>query len=190
MNLSGLLVKPFVLTEGLCKEIYKIVYKGAANTRVHAWYMLPPIPIRLPISCIITFHGYSGSKGLPEDHSAWLLMGYAVLAVDIRGQGGETGNGLPQEYGMTKGWITQGILDPDNAYYRAAAIDGLRAVYCSMAQPELDPDRIFVFLPETIFAAYNYIASTNKSIEVYPFMGHALPPGFHRDAHIFFSKWL
>ncbi|MEW9700963.1 acetylxylan esterase [Paenibacillus sp. SI8] len=126
-------------------EAYKIVIEGAANTALHAWYLLPPVQLRRPIPCIVTFHGYTGSKGRPEDHAAWLLMGYAVLAIDVRGQGGETGNGLSQEYGMTKGWITQGIRDPETAYYRAIAIDGMRAVQCAMTLPKIDPERIFVF---------------------------------------------
>ncbi|MGO4275247.1 acetylxylan esterase, partial [Paenibacillus sp. TAF58] len=58
-------------------EVCKVVLEGAANTRVHAWYMLPSVQLRQPIPCIVTFHGYSGSKGQPEDHAAWLLMGYA-----------------------------------------------------------------------------------------------------------------
>ncbi|MGO4275277.1 acetylxylan esterase, partial [Paenibacillus sp. TAF58] len=45
-------------------------------------------------------------------------------------------------------------------------------------------------LPEAIFAAYNRIASSNKTIEVHPFMGHAMPPGFHAAGHTFFSQWL
>lgn len=267
---------PFVLA-----EVNKIVLEGAEGTPIHAWLMLPNVetnPRKVP--CVVTFPGYSGSKGKPEDHAAWLLMGYAVLAVDVRGQGGDSGNMLPQEHGMTKGWITQGILDAEKSYYRAVAIDSLRAVQCALEQPEINSERVFVFggsqgggltllvtalekriraavahvpnlchmdlgllnsvsslseaaefvtrfpdhlpdvlktlsyfdimnlgdrigqpvhvtvglkdmtcLPETIFAAYNHISSENKSIEVHPFMGHALPAGFHSAAHAYFSKW-
>ena len=181
---------------------------------------------------------------------------------------------------MTKGWITQGILEAEKSYYRAVAIDSLRAVCCALEQPEVDSERVFAFggsqgggltlivtalekriraavahvpnlchmdmgilqsvsslseaadfvtrfpdrlsdvlktlsyfdimnlgdrirqpvhvtvglkdmtcLPETIFAAYNRICSENKSIEVHPFMGHAMPPGSLTAAHAFFSKW-
>ncbi|OPH62075.1 acetylesterase [Paenibacillus ferrarius] len=262
-------------------EVYKVVIEGAANTSLHAWYMLPSAQLDQPIPCVVIYHGYTGSKGEPEDHAAWLLMGYAVLAIDVRGQGGETGNGLPQLNGMTKGWITQGILDPETSYYRALAIDGLCAVRCAMDMPEIDPDKVFVFgasqggglvllvsalepriraaiahipnmchmdlgmlqsvsslseaaefvtrfphfqkevfqtlsyfdimnlahqislpvhvsvglkdttcLPETVFAAYNRIASSQKSLEVHPFMGHSMPVGFHSAGHSFFSQWL
>ncbi|CAI6059235.1 acetylxylan esterase [Cohnella sp. JJ-181] len=262
-------------------EAFAVVMDGAADTAVHALFLLPPVPLRRPAPCVVVFHGYSSSKGLPEEHAAWLLMGYAVLAVDVRGQGGDTGNGLPQAHGMAKGWITQGILEPERSYFRAIAIDALRAVRCAMAQPEVDPALVFAFggsqggglallaaalapglraaiahvpnmchmdlgmmqsvgsvseaadfaarfpdrlgqvlrtlgyfdianladriavpvhvsvglkdttcLPETIFAAYNRIASPDKSIEVHPFMGHAMPPGHLSAAHAFFSRHL
>ncbi|SFB51382.1 cephalosporin-C deacetylase [Cohnella sp. OV330] len=260
-------------------KVFKVIYSGAADTPVHAWLLLPPEPLRRPAPCVVVFHGYSLSKGLPEEHAAWLLMGYAVLAHDVRGQGGDTGNGLPQSHGMAKGWITQGILDPERSYFRAIAIDALRAVRCAMALPDIDPALVFAFggsqggglallaaafapglraaiahvpnlchmdlgmmqsigsiseaadfaarfpdrlddvlrtlgyfdilnlahritlpvhvtvglkdttcLPETIFAAYNRIASANKSIEVHPFMGHAMPHGYYAAAHAFYSR--
>ncbi|WP_338130717.1 acetylxylan esterase [Cohnella ginsengisoli] len=43
-------------------------------------------------------------------------------------------------------------------------------------------------LLETIFAAYNRIASANKSIEIHPFMGHAMTPGYYAAAHAFYSR--
>ena len=56
------------------------------------------------LPCIVTFPGYTGDKGYPENYAAWLLLGYAVLAVDVRGQGGETGNQMPEAAGSAKGW--------------------------------------------------------------------------------------
>ncbi|MBD0380431.1 acetylxylan esterase [Paenibacillus sedimenti] len=121
---------------------YKLIYEGYAQTPIHSWYLVPEVGANQPLPCIVMFHGYTGSKGEPEDYAAWLLMGYAVLAIDIRGQSGETGNSLPQTYGMTKGWITQGILDPQSCYYKALAIDAIRAIHCAKQQPEVDSGRI------------------------------------------------
>lgn len=261
--------------------VYRLIYEGAANTPIHAWYMLPKHkqPSNEPFPCVVYIHGYQGSKGMPEDHAAWLMMGYAVLALDVRGQSGDTGNNLPQDHGMIRGWMTQGILHPETSYYRAVSIDCLRAVRLAMALPETDSGRVYVVgasqggglaliasaieprikatvahvpnmcymdyslmtstgsvteassfvtsspqhlddvlrtlsyfdvmnlahritipvrvsaglkdlvcMPESIFAAYNRIASTDKDIEVHPFMGHSTPPGYKQAAHAFFEK--
>jgi len=127
-------------------QAYRVTYHGFDTTPIRAWLLLPSFAMegqeKLP--CMITYHGYSGSKGIPEQHAPWLVNGYAVLAVDVRGQGGETGNHLAQQYGMTRGWITQGILDPYQSYYRAIAVDALQAVEWAAQQPEIDPERLVV----------------------------------------------
>ncbi|WP_040950280.1 acetylxylan esterase [Gorillibacterium massiliense] len=131
-----------VLTPLKGVKAYKIVYEGDAETPIHAHYLLPPSASDGKLPCIVHFHGYTGAKGDPEDYAHWLLLGFAVFAVDVRGQGGETGNRLTQSFGMTKGWITQGILAPHDCYYKAMAVDTIRAVQCAMAQPESDSSRI------------------------------------------------
>ena len=61
-----------------------------------------------------------------------------------RGQSGETGNRMGNDYGMTKGWVTQGILNKDTCYYKAIVLDTLQAIDWAAAQPEVDAGRIAV----------------------------------------------
>ncbi|MEO3944917.1 acetylxylan esterase [Gorillibacterium sp. CAU 1737] len=121
---------------------YDVVYTGFADTPIHGWLLLPENAPRKPLPCIVLYHGYTGSRELPEHHAVWLMMGYAVFAVDVRGQGGITGNTLAQHGGSSKGWVTQNILDKDNFYYKAITVDALRAVRFVKEQPEIDPQRI------------------------------------------------
>ncbi|MFC5470572.1 acetylxylan esterase [Cohnella suwonensis] len=124
-------------------EAYKIKYEGFDDTPIYGWYLLPRFrkaSDKLP--CAVLFHGYTGSSGYPEDYAAYLLMGMAVFAVDVRGQSGETGNLMPQDYGMISGWVTQGILDRDTCYYKAITIDAIKALDWASEQPEVDPSRI------------------------------------------------
>lgn len=124
-------------------EAYKVEYEGFDTTPIRGWYLLPRFHTgggKLP--CIVLYHGYTRSKGDPEDYASYLLMGLAVFAIDIRGQAGETGNLLAQEFGMTKGWITQGILHRDTCYYKAITMDALRALDWVSEQPEVDRSRI------------------------------------------------
>lgn len=123
---------------------YKVVYEGYDDTPIHGWFLLPSFAAAEALPCIVYFHGYYGSKEYPESYAKWLLMGYAVFAIDVRGQSGETGNALPQHFGMTKGWITQGLLDPEQSYYRAITVDALKAVEWAAGQPEVDSKQITV----------------------------------------------
>jgi cephalosporin-C deacetylase len=125
-------------------ETYKVTYEGFDTTPIHGWYLLPKFVPQNNLPCVIVYHGYSEGIGFPEQYSEWLLMGMAVFAVDVRGQGGETGNQLAQSHGMTKGWITQGILDKDSCYYKAITIDSLKAVDWVSEQPEIDSSRIAI----------------------------------------------
>ncbi|MBB6735995.1 acetylxylan esterase [Cohnella zeiphila] len=122
--------------------VYRVEYEGYDETPIRGWYVLPAFAGERDLPCIVLFHGYSGSKGYPEQYADLLLMGYAVFAIDVRGQGGETGNLLPQSFGMTKGWISQGLLDPETSYYKAITVDAVRALEWAAQQPEIDPARI------------------------------------------------
>ncbi|WP_123041736.1 acetylxylan esterase [Cohnella candidum] len=126
-------------------EAYQVEYEGFDDTRIHGWYLRPGfVPAGTKLPCVVHFHGYTGSRGYPEDFGSYLLAGMAVFSVDVRGQGGETGNRLGQEGGMTKGWITQGILDRDTCYYKAITIDALKAVEWAAQQEDVDAARICV----------------------------------------------
>ncbi|CAM3739812.1 acetylxylan esterase [Marinicrinis lubricantis] len=126
-------------------NVYDVQYEGFEETTIHGLYMVPQLKsLDKTAPCLITFPGYTGGKGDPEDYAHLLLMGYAVFAVDVRGQGGDTGNRLPMEHGGVKGWITQNILDVERCYYKAIAVDALRAVTWLSEQLEIDSGRIGV----------------------------------------------
>lgn len=127
-------------------KTYRVEYYGADETPLYGWLLVPDIPARAggKLPCIVKFHGYGGSKGFPEDHAEWLMMGIAVFAVDVRGQGGETGNLLPQSFGMTRGFFSQGVLAREGSYYKAIVLDAVRAVDWVAEQPEIDTSRIAV----------------------------------------------
>jgi len=124
--------------------VYKVSYEGFDDTPIYGWYILPRRQTEAgeKVPCVVLYHGYTGSRGFPEEYAAFVMMGVAVFAIDVRGQNGETGNLLPQEHGMAKGWITQGILHRDTCYYKAITIDALKALDWASEQPEVDPSRI------------------------------------------------
>jgi len=95
-----------------------------------------------PFPAIALYHGYSGHRPEPWELLAWVSQGYAVLATDVRGQGGESGDSLPYPGGHAPGFMTMGIGDPQTYYYRGAYADTVRAIDVLTAQPEVDAGRI------------------------------------------------
>ncbi|MFB5761651.1 acetylxylan esterase [Paenibacillus medicaginis] len=137
-------VKTPVPTPYAYMEVFHLTYEGWDDTPLHAWYIRPAFMKEEKLSCVVLFHGYTGGKGYPEQYASWLMLGMAVLAVDVRGQGGETGNRLDSGYGTVKGWVSQGILSKDTCYYKAITIDALKAVEWVSTQPDVDSAKIAV----------------------------------------------
>lgn len=95
-----------------------------------------------PFPGIALYHGYSGRRPDAWELLTWVSQGYAVLATDVRGQGGESGDSLPYPGGHAPGFMTMGIGDPLTYYYRGAYADTVRALDALTCQPEVDGTRI------------------------------------------------
>lgn len=131
-------------------ETYDVVFPGWGGHPVSAWLVLPTHRApeeRLP--CVVEYIGYGGGRGLPHERLTWASAGYAHLVMDTRGQGtgpwvGSTadpgGSGAPS----LPGFMTQGITDPADYYYRRLFSDAVRAVDVARTLPEVDPARVVV----------------------------------------------
>lgn len=125
-------------------EVFLLRLRSVGGQEVTCWYLVPAPHLRSggPIGAIVHFHGYSWHRGRVVDHLHWLLQGYAVLAMDVRGQSGDSPDLSTPVGGQMSGRMTQGIHDPDHYYYKGVYLDGLRAVQWLRTRPEIDPDRI------------------------------------------------
>lgn len=117
-------------------SVYRASWTGLRN-RVIAWYLTPPHANgKLP--AIIFYHGYSGSKEPPYAYMQWVIQGYAVLAVDVRRQSGESSDTTPYSTGHYRGWMTKGVLNKDEYFYRGAYVDCMRAIDFLATRDEID----------------------------------------------------
>ncbi|HTF10379.1 MAG TPA: acetylxylan esterase, partial [Asanoa sp.] len=87
-------------------------------------------------------------RGMPLDWLAYASAGYAHFVMDTRGQGstwrtGDTPDPAPSGP-QVPGFVTRGILDPHDYYYRRLYVDAYRAVDAARAHPDVDPTRIAV----------------------------------------------
>jgi len=124
-------------------SVYKVFYDGFGGGRICGWYLVPKYPMPAQgYPAMIVAHGYSGSKGQPADHFAWVLQGFAVLALDTRGQSGEGVDSGTYSFGARPGYLTKGILDKNEYYYRQVYMDHVRGMDFLHTRPEIDRLRI------------------------------------------------
>jgi len=125
-------------------KVYKISYNGFDKTPIIGWFIIPNFDKKKKYPCVIHYPGYMATKGRPVDYSAWILMGIAVLAIDIREQNGETGNYMDFEYGSSLDFYTKGVLNKEDYYLRAVYMDCVKAIDFVCEQKEIDTDKIIV----------------------------------------------
>lgn len=123
-----------------------LTFPGFAGEPVRAWVARPRDEAARPT--ILEFAGYDGGRGIPGEHVLWALAGFVEVFMDTRGQGAGWGTGgdTPDPHGsgsQVGGWMTKGILDPREHYYRRLYTDALRLVDAVRALPFVDAERVF-----------------------------------------------
>ncbi|MEU9092383.1 acetylxylan esterase [Streptomyces sp. NPDC087901] len=131
-------------------EAQDVSFAGWGGHRIRAWLNVPA-GAEGPLPTVIQYLGYGSGRGLPLDHLVWPAAGWATLVVDTRGQGavnshsaGSTADPHGGANPQSPGFMTRGILDPDEYYYRRVFTDAVRAVEVARAHPSVDPARIVV----------------------------------------------
>lgn len=125
--------------------VYDISYNGFDQTRIHGWLIVPTFLRKEKYPLMVQYHGFNGSRGVPSDHMAFVVLGCAVLAVDCREQSGITGNSAAYTgSGMVTNLNSKGILSKEEYYYRAVYMDCVKALDFAAALPFIDADRMFV----------------------------------------------
>lgn len=126
--------------------IEDLTYAGFDGHPIKAWYARPK-GAQGPLPCIVEGVGYGGGRGLAIERTLWAAAGFAHLYIDTRGQGGTWGSGgaTPDPVGSTPatpGFMTRGITDEHDYYYRRVFTDAVRAVDAARSLPEVDGSRV------------------------------------------------
>jgi cephalosporin-C deacetylase len=122
--------------------VQKLGFKGFNGSDITGFY-LKPDTTNEKLPCLLVLHGYGGNKGSIADYAKYLMMGFAVVALDTRGHGESANGSYPA--GGTGSWVTQGILDPLTYYYHHVYMDVIRAMDVMETLSELDPERIAIY---------------------------------------------
>lgn len=126
-------------------ECFHLYFNGTDGARIHAKY-LRPAGLTEPAPVIFQFHGYTGDSADWWEKLSWLQQGFAVAALDCRGQAG-----LSQDIGGVHGTtylghIVRGLLDgPEKLLYRQIFLDTAVLVKVVRAFPEIDETRMAAY---------------------------------------------
>ena len=123
-------------------ECYDLYFTGVGGSRIHAKFLRPShTGTRMP--AVLQFHGYGCSAGDWWDKLPFVQCGFAVAAMDCRGQ-----YGLSEDRGGVRGntqygHIIRGLFDsPDKLLFRQIFLDTVRLAEILSAMPEIDATRL------------------------------------------------
>jgi len=129
--------------------IEDLTFPGFDGEPVKAWLTRPLGREGERLPAVVEYNGYNGGRGLPGERVGWALAGFVHVFMDTRGQGSGWGSGgdTPDPHGSgpaQSGWMTRGIHDPADHYYRRVYTDAVRLLDAVRALPEVDPARVAV----------------------------------------------
>ncbi len=124
-------------------ECFDLWFTGVGGARIYAKY-LRPRERDGAVPAILKFHGYSHYSGDWMESVGEASAGFAVAAMDCRGQGGRSED-VGGVKGMTlRGQFVRGLDDPDptKLLYRAIYLDTALLARIVMSFDEVDATRV------------------------------------------------
>lgn len=126
---------------------FDVTYRGFGGHQIKGWLHLPT-HADTPLPGVVQFQGYGGGRGLAHENVLYALAGYAHFVMDTRGQGsGWSVGDTPDPVGSAPshpGFMTRGIEDPADYFYRRVFTDAVRAVDAIRSHPAVDPGRVAI----------------------------------------------
>ncbi|MCA9257106.1 MAG: acetylxylan esterase [Phycisphaerales bacterium] len=127
-------------------DVFDVSFCGFGGQVVAGW-LLRPNACGDDLPCVISYVGYGGGRSLPIAHVWPCAAGFAHFVMDSRGQGASWSPGkTPDPHGDSAphvpGFLTRGILRPDDYYYRRVITDAVRAIDAAKAHEGVDTNRI------------------------------------------------
>lgn len=136
-----LIPSDFQVPSADCFDLY---FTGVRGARIHAKYLRPKHAIeRHP--AVIQFHGYTGDAGDWADKLSYVSLGYSVIAMDCRGQGGTSEDAGGVKGNTYRGHIIRGLdMGPEHLLFRHIYLDTAQLAGIVMEFPEVDSTRVGV----------------------------------------------
>ena len=123
-----------------CEYLY---FTGVGGARVCCKFLRPE-KVTGKIPGIAMFHGYSGNSGGWVSKLPYAYAGYAVLALDVRGQMGRSDDSLCVSGNTLRGHIIRGLSegDPEKLFFRNVFLDTAKTARILMSMDFVDESRV------------------------------------------------
>lgn len=123
-------------------ECYDLYFKSVRGATIHAKYV-KPTHVSGPLPAMLQFHGYTGAAGDWSGLLPYVSQGFAVAAMDCRGQAGESEDTGGVKGNTHHGHIIRGLDDaPDQLLFRHIFLDTVQLARVIMNLPEVDEQRV------------------------------------------------
>jgi cephalosporin-C deacetylase len=121
---------------------FDLWFTGIGGARIHAKYLRPAVPDGHG-RAIAMFHGYTWRAADWLELLPFAAEGFSVLALDCRGQGGQSEDIGGRYLSTFRGHIVRGLLEgPEHLYYRSVFADTVRTARVLMDLPDVDAARV------------------------------------------------
>ena len=125
-------------------DCFDLYFDGVGGARIHAMYLRPTRrAARVP--AILRFHGYASNSGDWYEKLGYAASGFALAAMDCRGQGGSSEDVSHVKGTTFHGHIVRGLQDePEKLLFRQVYLDTVQLARLVMSFDEVDAERIGV----------------------------------------------
>lgn len=165
-------------------KVYSVDFVSYNNANIQGYLAIPDR--EGPHPGLMLFHGYNWAfNGNIGDTVNWALNGYAAFQMLTRGQQGYSCDNVPSSFGGPSGWMTKGLLNPKEYYYRAVYLDAVRALEILASLDNVNSKKIGVSggsqggglslaaaalssIPVVAVVDYPYLSNFNRAIDVAP----------------------
>ena len=152
---------------------YELKFKGTKDSIIHCRCIFPKKTEKVPV--IVNFHGYQGQSSDWTEGLKYVAADYAFVAMDIRGQAGQSVDGGSYSGNTVKGHIIRGMVEgPENLFFKEVYLDVYQLIRLVSQFEQIDEENIYT-LGGSQGGALALIAAAlmpevKKVVSVYPFL--------------------
>lgn len=127
-------------------DCYDLYFTGTKGARVYCKHLMPQ-KREGKIPAVLLFHGYSWRSPDWVSMLSYAYAGFAVFALDARGQAGKSEDVGGVKGNTLSGQIIRGIMDedPHKLYFRDVFLDTVQMARIAMNMDEVDEERVGAF---------------------------------------------